>query len=143
MHRRLKRYAHWLCPVADVFAQDDWHWSIRQAEYSTDLMFRSQDILAPLYDAISRQAVLARRPALPAHARKPTLSLRMWAPVDVFNLDPGRLTDLLRALADTITQRLGKARGSRRYECRANTESSSSHPRNTPPGNVPVTMMRS
>ena len=59
LHRRLTRYAHWLCPVADVFAQDDWHWSIRQAEYSTDLMFRSREILVPLYDSISRQAVLA------------------------------------------------------------------------------------
>jgi hypothetical protein len=59
LHRRLTRYALWLCPVADVFAQDDWHWSIRQAEYSTDLMFRSEQILVPLYDAISRQAVLA------------------------------------------------------------------------------------
>ena len=29
LHRRLTLYAHWLCPVADVFAQDDWHWSIR------------------------------------------------------------------------------------------------------------------
>jgi hypothetical protein len=59
LHRRLKRYAHWLCPVAEVFEQDDWHWSIRQAEYSTDLMFRSRDILVPLYDTLSRQAVLA------------------------------------------------------------------------------------
>jgi DNA-binding MarR family transcriptional regulator len=59
IHQRLQRYAHWLCPVADVFAQDDWHWSIRQAEYSTDLMFRSREILVPLYDALSRQAVLA------------------------------------------------------------------------------------
>lgn len=59
IHQRLKRYAHWLCPVADVFVQDDWHWSIRQAEYSTDLMFRSREILVPLYDALSRQAVLA------------------------------------------------------------------------------------
>ena len=59
LHRRLKHYAHWLCPVADVFGQDDWHWSIRQAEYATDLMFRSPDILVPLYDALSRQAVLA------------------------------------------------------------------------------------
>jgi hypothetical protein len=59
LHRRLKRYAHWLCPVADVFVQDDWHWSIRQAEYSTDLMFRSREILVPLYDTLSRQAVLA------------------------------------------------------------------------------------
>lgn len=59
LHRRLKTYANWLCPVADVFAQDDWHWSIRQAEYSTDLMFRSREILVPLYDTLSRQAVLA------------------------------------------------------------------------------------
>jgi hypothetical protein len=59
LHRRLRRYAHWLCPVADVFVQDDWHWSIRQAEYSTDLMFRSREILTALYDTISRQAVLA------------------------------------------------------------------------------------
>jgi hypothetical protein len=59
LHRRLTRYAHWLCPVADVAAQDDWHWSIRQAEYSTDLMFRSEHLLVPLYDAMSRQAVLA------------------------------------------------------------------------------------
>jgi hypothetical protein len=59
LHQRLKRYAHWLCPVAEVFGQTDWHWSIRQAEYSTDLMFRSRDLLVPLYDALSRQAVLA------------------------------------------------------------------------------------
>jgi len=59
LHRRLTHYAHWLCPVATVFAQDDWHWSIRQAEYSTDLMFRSPQILVPLFDTLSRQAVLA------------------------------------------------------------------------------------
>lgn len=58
LHQRLDRYAQWLCPVLDVFGQT-YHWSIRQAEYSTDLMFRSGHILAPLYDAISRQAVLA------------------------------------------------------------------------------------
>jgi hypothetical protein len=58
LHRRLDRYAQWLCPVLDVFGQA-YHWSIRQAEYSTDLMFRSEHILVPLYDAISRQAVLA------------------------------------------------------------------------------------
>jgi hypothetical protein len=59
LHRRLRRYAHWLCSVADVFAQNDWHWSTRQAEYCTDLMFRSRDILVPPYDVLSRQAVLA------------------------------------------------------------------------------------
>ena len=46
------------CPVLDVFGQA-YHWSLMQVEYSTDLMFRSDQILVPLYDAISRQAVLA------------------------------------------------------------------------------------
>jgi hypothetical protein len=58
LHRRLDRYAQWLCPVLDVFGQR-YHWSLRQVEYSTDLMFRSEHILVPLYDALSRQAVLA------------------------------------------------------------------------------------
>ena len=57
--RRLRRHAHWLCPVVDVFVQDYWHWSIRQAEHSTVLKFRGSDILVPLYDTLSRQAVLA------------------------------------------------------------------------------------
>ena len=51
------------CAVLDVFGQT-YHWSLRQAEYSTDLMFRSQQTLVPLYDVLSRQAVLA------AHAGK-------------------------------------------------------------------------
>ena len=58
LHRRLDHYAQQFCPVLDVFAQA-YHWSLRQVEYSTDLMFRSEQILVPLYDAISRQAVLA------------------------------------------------------------------------------------
>lgn len=58
LHRRLDIYAQWLCPVLDVFGQS-YHWSIRQIEYSTDLMFKSAGILSPLYDCLSRQAVLA------------------------------------------------------------------------------------
>jgi hypothetical protein len=41
-----------------VFAQR-YHWSLMQVEYSTDLMFRSQATLQPLYEQLSRQAVLA------------------------------------------------------------------------------------
>ena len=47
LHRRLDRYAQWLCPVLDVFGQA-YHWSIRHAEYATDLMFGSEHILMPL-----------------------------------------------------------------------------------------------
>ena len=58
LHRRLDRYAASLCPVGAVFGQA-YHWSLMQVEYSTDLIFRSEATLAPLYEQLSRQAVLA------------------------------------------------------------------------------------
>ena len=57
LHKRLDIFAQRLCPVLDVFGQSC-HWSIRQIEYSTDLMFKGAGILTPLYDTLSRQAVL-------------------------------------------------------------------------------------
>lgn len=58
LHRRLDHYAKRFCPVLDVFSQR-YHWSLMQVEYSTDLMFRSEAILKPLYEHLSREAVLA------------------------------------------------------------------------------------
>ena len=58
LHKHLDKYAQQLCPVLDVFAQT-YHWSVRQIEYSTDLIFKSAEILTPLYDTLSRQAILA------------------------------------------------------------------------------------
>ena len=58
LHRRLDRYAASLCPVGEVFGQR-YHWSLMQVEYSTDLIFRSEATLKPLYESLSRQAILA------------------------------------------------------------------------------------
>ena len=58
LHRRLDRYAKQFCPVLDVFGQT-YHWSLMQVEYSTDLIFRSEETLKPLYEQLSREAVLA------------------------------------------------------------------------------------
>jgi hypothetical protein len=58
LHARLDRYAASLCPVSEVFGQR-YHWSLMQVEYSTDLIFNSQAFLAPLYEQLSRQAVLS------------------------------------------------------------------------------------
>lgn len=58
LHRRLDRYAKRFCPVMDVFAQE-YHWSLMQVEYSTDLVFRSEATLKPLYEQLSREAVLS------------------------------------------------------------------------------------
>lgn len=54
-----------------------YHWSIAQAEYATDIVFRSRDDLAPLYDHLLRTSIhaikaddiatfLGRSPATPA-----------------------------------------------------------------------------
>ena len=58
LHRHLDRYAQLCCPVQEVFEQT-YHWSIMQAEYSTDLVFKSDQILAPLYEQLAREAVLS------------------------------------------------------------------------------------
>lgn len=58
LHRRLDYYAKRLCPVLEVFKQR-YHWSLIQVEYSTDLIFRSQAALKPLYENLAREAVLA------------------------------------------------------------------------------------
>ena len=57
LHRILDRYAEQCCPMRDVFAQS-YHWSFMQIEYATDLVFRSQAVLQPLYQQLSRQAIL-------------------------------------------------------------------------------------
>lgn len=58
LHRILDRYAELCCPVLETFGQT-YHWSLMQTEYSTDLIFRSEDTLKPLYEQLSRQAVIA------------------------------------------------------------------------------------
>jgi hypothetical protein len=58
LHRILDRYAKECCPVLDVFGQT-YHWSLMQIECSTDLAFRSEATMKPLYAAISREAILS------------------------------------------------------------------------------------
>jgi hypothetical protein len=58
LHRVLDRYAKQCCPVQKTFGQR-YHWSLMQVEYSTDLVFRSAEFLAPLYAQLSREAVLS------------------------------------------------------------------------------------
>lgn len=58
LHRILDRYARQCCPVQQTFGQR-YHWSLMQVEYATDLVFRSRETLAPLYEQLSREAVLS------------------------------------------------------------------------------------
>jgi len=58
LHAALDRFACRYCSIVDTLGQS-YHWSIMQVEYSTDVIFRSQTDLEPIYEAISRAAVLA------------------------------------------------------------------------------------
>jgi len=58
LHRVLDHYALQCCPVIDVFNQS-YHWSLMQIECSTDLAFRSEATMKPLYEAISREAIVS------------------------------------------------------------------------------------
>ena len=61
LHSLLDRYARKCCPVIRQLAVD-YHWSIMQIEYATDIVFRDRHALAPLYEAISRTAIDAVKP---------------------------------------------------------------------------------
>jgi hypothetical protein len=58
LHAILDRYATLCCPPVTTLDQR-YHWSLMQVEYSTDLIFRRQADLEPLYDTISRTAIHA------------------------------------------------------------------------------------
>ena len=56
LHQILDRLAVEYCPVIAHFA-DGYHWSLMQVEYATDLIFRRQEDLAPLYETLVRTAI--------------------------------------------------------------------------------------
>jgi len=58
LHARLDDYAAMCCPPA-VELGGGYHWSLMQVEYATDIVFKRQSDLAPLYEAICRTAIHA------------------------------------------------------------------------------------
>jgi len=55
LHRSLDRFARRYCPVARQFGVA-YHWSLMQVEYATDIVFRRQQDLTPLYETITGSA---------------------------------------------------------------------------------------
>lgn len=58
LHRLLRQLARTFCPVVAEFPAE-YHWSLMQVEYATDIVFRERGELAPLYDTLVRTAVYA------------------------------------------------------------------------------------
>jgi hypothetical protein len=61
LHRILDGAALRFCPAMRHFPHQ-YHWSIMQAEYATDIIFRRQHDLKPLYEALVRTAIHAVKP---------------------------------------------------------------------------------
>jgi hypothetical protein len=57
-HALAKRF----CPVVATF-RGGYYWTAMQVEYALDVVFKKRETLAPIYEEISRQAVLAVRVA--------------------------------------------------------------------------------
>lgn len=60
--RKFHELAARFCPVVEKFKRG-YHWTVMQVEYSLDVVFTRREQLAPLYEQISRHAVLAVRVA--------------------------------------------------------------------------------
>jgi hypothetical protein len=61
LHRHLNQWAAQFCPLLAHFPSG-YHWSLHQVEYSTDLIFRRQSELQPLYETLTRTAIHAVKP---------------------------------------------------------------------------------
>jgi hypothetical protein len=61
LHKKLKAFAEKYCPVHKVFKQQ-YHWSIMQCEYSTDIVFKKQEDLKPLYEGLVTKAIHSVKP---------------------------------------------------------------------------------
>jgi hypothetical protein len=61
LHRKLEAFLRRYCPaIADLGVT--YHWSIDQAEYATDIIFRHHSDLAAIYDHLTRTAIHTVKP---------------------------------------------------------------------------------
>jgi hypothetical protein len=58
IHRILDQAAKLYCPVSKQF-KEQFHWSIIQAEYATDIIFKRRQDLQPIYEELIRTAIHA------------------------------------------------------------------------------------
>jgi len=61
LHQVLDLFARRYCPVVQKYRLN-YHWSIMQVEYATDIVFKKQADLQPLYESLVRTAVHSVKP---------------------------------------------------------------------------------
>ena len=61
LHGLLDSFSQRFCPVHEIFGEQ-YHWSIMQAEYATDIVFKDQVTLKQLYDELVKTAIHTVKP---------------------------------------------------------------------------------
>ena len=61
MHERLDQFAEMYCPIFKSFGVF-YHWSVMQAEFATDLIFKRQRDLEPIYENLVQTAIHTVKP---------------------------------------------------------------------------------
>jgi hypothetical protein len=61
MHWKLDEFAKTYCPIFQALGVQ-YHWSVDQCEYATDVVFRKQADLAAIYDHLARTAIHTVKP---------------------------------------------------------------------------------
>ena len=61
LHGKLDQFARAYCPIHKTFGVD-YHWSVDQCEYSTDIVFKRQATLAAIYGNLTRTAIHTVKP---------------------------------------------------------------------------------
>jgi hypothetical protein len=61
LHRKLDHFVHLYCPVLRTL-DESYHWSLDTVEYATDIVFRRQDELQPIYEHLLRTVIHAVKP---------------------------------------------------------------------------------
>jgi hypothetical protein len=61
IHRKLDEFAQSYCPIFQAFAAQ-YHWSVDQCEYATDIVFRKQADLQAIYENLARTAIHTVKP---------------------------------------------------------------------------------
>ena len=62
LHETLDKYARRFCPPI-VELEQSYRWCLAQVEYSTDIVFRKQSELRPIYESLVQTAIHAVKPA--------------------------------------------------------------------------------
>ena len=60
-HRKLDEFARTYCPILRAFGVQ-YHWSVDQCEYATDIVFRKQADVAAIYENLARTAIHTVKP---------------------------------------------------------------------------------